>query len=63
MTIHRILARAAAFSLVIAALEFGAFTLGAPGATQAQARWFKGKTQKHTINSDGDTAPDEVVRW
>src|ERR671919_2243183 len=26
-------------------------------------RWFKGNTHKHTLNSDGDSSPDEVVRW
>jgi hypothetical protein len=27
------------------------------------ARWFKGNTHTHTLNSDGDSTPDEVVRW
>ena len=26
-------------------------------------RWFKGNTHTHTLNSDGDSTPDEVVRW
>ena len=26
-------------------------------------RWYKGNTHTHTINSDGDSTPDEVVRW
>jgi len=26
-------------------------------------RWFKGNTHTHTVNSDGDSTPDEVVRW
>jgi hypothetical protein len=26
-------------------------------------RWFKGNLHTHTINSDGDTSPDGVVRW
>src|SRR5262245_27122941 len=26
-------------------------------------RWYKGNTHTHTINSDGDSSPDEVVRW
>jgi hypothetical protein len=30
---------------------------------QAQAKWYKGNTHTHTLNSDGDTAPDEVARW
>jgi hypothetical protein len=27
------------------------------------AEWFKGNTHTHTNQSDGDTAPSEVVRW
>lgn len=26
-------------------------------------RWYKGNTHTHTVNSDGDSTPDEVVRW
>lgn len=29
----------------------------------AQTKWFKGNTHVHTINSDGDSTPDTVVRW
>jgi hypothetical protein len=25
--------------------------------------WFKGNTHTHTLNSDGDSTPDDVVRW
>ena len=28
-----------------------------------QPRWFKGNTHTHTLNSDGDSTPDDVVRW
>lgn len=28
-----------------------------------QLRWYKGNTHTHTLNSDGDSSPDEVVRW
>ena len=39
----------------------------APAAyAQSQApslHWYKGNTHTHTINSDGDTAPDAVARW
>lgn len=38
----------------------------APRATTqslATRRWFKGNTHTHTLNSDGDSTPDEVVRW
>lgn len=36
-----------------------------PAATQGdqQKRWYKGNTHTHTLNSDGDSTPDEVVRW
>jgi hypothetical protein len=34
------------------------------GATAIPAsRWFKGNLHTHTVNSDGDSTPDEVVRW
>lgn len=33
-------------------------------AAQAPAlRWYKGNTHTHTLNSDGDSTPDDVVRW
>ena len=31
--------------------------------TSAAAIWFKGNTHTHTLNSDGDSTPDDVVRW
>ena len=42
--------------------------LSAPVASLAQTasgdlRWFKGNTHTHTLNSDGDSTPDDVVRW
>jgi hypothetical protein len=37
--------------------------LGAPAPSPAQPRWYKGNTHTHTLNSDGDSTPDEVVRW
>jgi hypothetical protein len=27
------------------------------------AHWYKGNTHTHTLNSDGDSTPDDVVRW
>src|SRR5262245_25230615 len=37
----------------------------APAQTTAPAkpRWYKGNTHTHTLNSDGDSTPDDVVRW
>jgi hypothetical protein len=28
-----------------------------------QGSWFKGNLHTHTLNSDGDSTPDDVVRW
>lgn len=28
-----------------------------------QGLWYKGNTHTHTLNSDGDSTPDDVVRW
>jgi len=30
---------------------------------KSQARWLKGNLHTHTLNSDGDSTPDDVVRW
>ena len=32
-------------------------------ASSPQAVWFKGNLHTHTLNSDGDSTPDDVVRW
>jgi hypothetical protein len=32
-------------------------------AAAPAGRWFKGNTHTHTLNSDGDSTPDDVVRW
>jgi hypothetical protein len=36
---------------------------GAPQASPAPLNWYKGNTHTHTLNSDGDSTPDDVVRW
>ena len=33
------------------------------GRQDVSSRWYKGNTHTHTLNSDGDSTPDEVVRW
>ena len=43
-------------------LVFGSVVAGQPPAGST-LRWFKGNTHTHTLNSDGDSTPDEVVRW
>jgi hypothetical protein len=35
---------------------------GFEGKSQG-ARWYKGNTHTHTLNSDGDSTPDDVVKW
>ena len=41
--------------------------LALPASSQApvekKLRWYRGNTHTHTLNSDGDSTPDEVVRW
>jgi hypothetical protein len=32
-------------------------------ATPPPLQWYKGNTHTHTLNSDGDSTPEEVVRW
>src|SRR5688572_9890539 len=44
------------------------FVGGEPSSAQSAqsagaTRWFKGNLHTHTLNSDGDSTPDEVVRW
>ncbi|HUE85466.1 MAG TPA: hypothetical protein VMO26_05250, partial [Vicinamibacterales bacterium] len=43
-----------------------AAVVGCAGGVAAQSpetRWYKGNTHTHTLNSDGDSTPDDVVRW
>ncbi len=49
---------------VIAALILSALISDfAINPSAQEKRWYKGNTHTHTINSDGDSTPDEVVRW
>jgi hypothetical protein len=70
MTAITFAARTPANSLSRPGTTSTAGTLGTPGTvgtsgTQGASpvRWFKGNTHTHTLNSDGDSTPDEVVRW
>lgn len=40
-----------------------AISLVSVANAQPALKWYKGNTHTHTLNSDGDSAPDEVVRW
>jgi len=46
--------RLAGFAMLIVFVAF-------PAAAQGQ--WYRGNTHTHTVNSDGDSSPDVVVRW
>jgi hypothetical protein len=37
--------------------------LAIPSLGGAQARWYRGNTHTHTLNSDGDSPPDSAARW
>lgn len=57
------LKRATAWCFLVLALWTGADRLDEAHAGQPQSRWYKGNTHAHTLNSDGDSSPDEVARW
>jgi hypothetical protein len=50
---------------LVATLICGAFASSRADAQAASAgsRWYRGNTHTHTLNSDGDSPPDAVVRW
>src|SRR5688572_33177674 len=55
----------ARIAIIAAAVTAGVF-LQAQSPAQApgpQGTWFKGNLHTHTLNSDGDSTPDDVVRW
>ena len=49
--------------LALAAAAVPPPTPAQPSEASASGTWFKGNTHTHTLNSDGDSTPDEVVRW
>jgi hypothetical protein len=60
--------RAPRFHLPGAVLALGVVLLlpalaAAQPVNAASLRWYKGNTHTHTLNSDGDSTPDDVVRW
>jgi hypothetical protein len=48
-------------SILVAGLAL--FDVPAARNQDAPLRWYKGNTHTHTLNSDGDSTPDDVVRW
>ena len=68
MRVTRCLTVAASAAWVVSGLLAGLVQAQTPtssSTTQSATalRWFKGNTHTHTLNSDGDSTPDEVVRW
>lgn len=62
------LAGSAAWLGLMLALGLGATTLDSiavarAAQSQPALRWYRGNTHTHTLNSDGDSSPDEVARW
>jgi len=57
----KLLASRALFALVVAA-AWGLVSSARPAA-DPELNWYKGNLHTHTINSDGDSAPDAVARW
>src|SRR5262247_3490474 len=52
--------------LAVYAVSWGLASGGVSAGEQpstANLRWYKGNTHTHTLNSDGDSTPDDVVRW
>ena len=55
--------RSRAFVLLLAAAGAASLVLDAVAGQAPPAGWFKGNTHTHTLNSDGDSTPDDVVQW
>jgi hypothetical protein len=50
-------------ALAVVLLAAARGPLAQPAAQRPAARWYKGNTHTHTLNSDGDSTPDEVTKW
>ena len=47
----------------VAAALLLSLVVAASADAQRTARWYRGNTHTHTLNSDGDSPPDSVARW
>ena len=50
-------------ALILLAAVIAAHPEQPASSAASSLRWYKGNTHTHTLNSDGDSTPDEVVRW
>jgi hypothetical protein len=53
----------AAAGLLLCAAYLATAPSAQPASAPIAGRWYKGNTHTHTINSDGDSTPDEVAKW
>ena len=54
-----LLAAVCVLVMLLAGIRDPAAQVG-PGGS---GRWYKGNTHTHTLNSDGDSTPDDVAKW
>lgn len=55
--------RTSGLVIVLAMAGLASVTLDTLASQAPPAGWYKGNTHTHTLNSDGDSTPDEVVQW
>ena len=48
---------------IVLTMVSAAVPLQQTAPAETGSRWYKGNTHTHTLNSDGDSTPDDVVRW
>ena len=48
---------------ILIAVAAGAISAAVPGAQTPAPRWYRGNLHTHTINSDGDSPPYDVIAW
>ena len=54
---------AASFTIVLTVVSAAVPLRRQAAPVETASRWYKGNTHTHTLNSDGDSTPDDVVRW
>ena len=55
--------RVALFLAAVSVAVVAAAPFDQAPSPKPQAVWYKGNLHTHTVNSDGDSTPDDVVRW
>jgi len=55
--------RRMALAVALFLLVASSLASGRQAAKGDEARWFRGNTHTHTLNSDGDSTPEAVVGW